>query len=254
MLSPEHSLGLALDATRFFEFVVGGPPDPWQAALLQSDAKRICVCASRQVGKSQSTAILCASEICFGGSDSGGDPPLVICVAPSLRQSTELARKIFEAVRAVEPDVKMQSLTRLETSRGARCIAMPMTEGVRGLSKVSLAVLDEASRIDDSMQAAVRPMLSVSNGRLILLSTPFGKRGVLWEAWSGAAGVWEKYSARADECPRISKEYLAGELLALGPFLYSQEFENAWVDSESQLISSDLILAARWQTDEKPWW
>jgi len=252
MLSPEHSLGLALDSCRLFSLVVGAEPDPWQRALLQSDAKRIAVCASRQVGKSQSTAILCAHEVAFG-SGSGGDPPLVIACAPSLRQSTELARKIFEAVRIVEPDVKMQSLTRLETSRGARCIALPQSENVRGLSKVSLAVLDESSRILDFACAAIRPMLSISNGRLILLSTPFGKRGFFWEAWSGAAGVWEKYSARADGCPRISKEYLAGELLALGPFLYSQEFENAWVDSESQLISSDLILAARWQTDEKPW-
>ncbi len=251
-LSPESCLGLALDATKLFELVVGSPCDDWQRALLSSDAKRIAVCASRQVGKSQSTAILCAHEVCFGGS--GDDPPLVICVAPSLRQSTELARKVFEAVRIVEPDVKMQSLTRLETSRGARCIALPQSENVRGLSKVSLAVLDEASRIDDFACAAVRPMLAASNGRLILLSTPFGKRGFFWQAWSGEAGVFEKYSARADQCSRISKEYLLGEAKALGFFLYSQEFENAWIDAESQLISSDLILAARWETDEKGWW
>jgi hypothetical protein len=256
-LSPEKSLGYALDRCKFFELVVGAPPDPgWQRDLLLSENKRICVAASRQCGKSAAAQTLCAHEVCFGGT--ADDPPLVILCAPSLRQSTEAARRVFEAVRLIEGDnVKMQSLTRLETSRGARCIALPQSENVRGLSKVSLAAFDEASRQDDSACAAIRPMLSISNGRLILISTPFGKRGFFWEAWSGESGVWEKYTARADGCSRISRSYLEQEKVALGPFLYSQEFENAWVDNESQFISSDLILAARWDGDggkEKPWW
>ena len=130
-------LSYALDPAELFRRAVGSPPDAWQSDLLQSDAKRIAICASRQIGKSQSTAVLCAHGVCFPTLPSGY-PSLVIAVAPSLRQSTELARSIFEAVRIVEPDVKMQSLTRLETASGSRCIALPQSENVRGLSKINL--------------------------------------------------------------------------------------------------------------------
>jgi hypothetical protein len=40
-----------------------------------------------------------------------------------------------------------------------------------------MLVIDEASRVDDTLYLAVRPLLAVSGGRLVALSTPFGKRG-----------------------------------------------------------------------------
>jgi len=252
VISPERSLGLALDPCLFFQLVVGSPPDPgWQTSLLRSDAKRIVCACARQQGKSAAAQTLAAHEILFG-SGSGGSPPLVIICAPSLKQSTESARKVFEAVRLVEPDVKMQSLTRLETSRGARCLAMPSSEGSRGLSRVSLCVMDEASRILDTFVASVSPALAVSDGRLILLSTPFGKSGFFFRAWNGDSGDFERYSAVAADNKRVSKEFLEQEKIALG-FLYPQEYENIFLDGESQLIPSHLIEAARWESDEKPW-
>ena len=235
------NLRYALDRAELFRDAVCGEPDDWQSRLLASEAKRIVINASRQSGKSKTCAILCAHEICFP-STPDGSPSLVVAVAPSLRQSTELCRSIFDAVRIVEPDVKMQSLTRLETTSGSRCIALPQSENIRGLSRVSLAAVDECARVDSAMMAAVRPMLSVSNGRLVLMLTPFGKLGAFWEAWSGASGgEWEKYSALASANPRISKEFLDEERKALGPFLFSQEWECQFLEPESAMFSDELI-------------
>ena len=91
------------------------------------------------------------------------------------------------------------------------------------------------------MAAAVRPMLSVSDGRLILLSTPFGKRGFFWQAWDDQSGTWEKYEAKAADCKRITPEFLKQERQALGPFLYSQEYDCAWLEPESAMFSDELI-------------
>jgi hypothetical protein len=63
--------------------------------------------------------------------------------------------------------------------------------------------------------AAVRPMLATSNGTLIALSTPAGKRGLFYEVWIGDES-WHRTQVAADQCPRITKEFLAEELRELG--------------------------------------
>jgi hypothetical protein len=44
------------------------------------------------------------------------------------------------------------------------------------LLQVTLLVVDEASKVADDLCRSVRPMLAVSNGRLVLTRTPFGRR------------------------------------------------------------------------------
>jgi hypothetical protein len=63
----------------------------------------------------------------------------------------------------------------LELVNGSRIVSLPENEsGIRGFSGVNLLVIDEAARVDDSLYRSVRPMLAVSGGRLVALSTPFG--------------------------------------------------------------------------------
>ena len=47
--------------------------------------------------------------------------------------------------------------------------------------------MDEAARVPDELHFAVRLMLAVSGG-LLMLSTPFGKRGVFYEEYTGESG------------------------------------------------------------------
>ena len=53
-------------------------------------------------------------------------------------------------------------------------------------------------------------MLAVSGGRLMMLSTPHGRRGVFFEAWDHGT-EWKRYRVPATECPRISPEFLEEE-------------------------------------------
>jgi len=66
--------------------------------------------------------------------------------------------------------------------------------------------LDEVACVEDELYFAVRPMLAVSGGALMMLSTPYGMRGVFFEEWSGGHG-WERYEVPASQCPRISEEF-----------------------------------------------
>ena len=63
---------------------------------------------------------------------------------------------------------------------GSRIVGLPGTEAtVRGFSAVSLLLIDEASRVDDAMYKALRPMLAVGDGDLWLMSTPYGQARIL---------------------------------------------------------------------------
>jgi hypothetical protein len=50
-------------------------------------------------------------------------------------------------------------------------------------------------------------MLLTPRGRLIALSTPFGRRGFFFEAWTGPED-WHRVKVSASDCPRTSKEFL----------------------------------------------
>ena len=198
----------------------GIQPDPWQTILLRSTANQIALLASRQIGKSTVSAGL-ALRVAMLEPQS-----LVLLLSPSLRQSGELFRKvtsIFNGIGRPVP-VATETVLTLELANGSRIVSLPGTEGtVRGYSGVKLLVIDEAARVDDSLYYSVRPMLAVSGGQIVTLSTPFGKRGWFYEEWLGS-GDWERYQVRADQCPRVTADFLEQERLALGERWYAQEY------------------------------
>src|SRR5208282_1075770 len=96
-------------------------------------------------------------------------------------------------------------------ANGSRIVSLPGDEkNIRGFSGVALLVIDEAARVLDSLYCSVRPMLAVSRGRMVALSTPYGKRGWFHDEWHGA-GEWQRVRITAPECPRITAEFLAEE-------------------------------------------
>jgi hypothetical protein len=103
--------------------------------------------------------------------------------------------------------------------------------------------MDEASRVPEELLAAVRPALAATNGRFFALSTPAGKRGWFYEAWTKGEG-WERVQVKADACPRIKPEFLAEEMAQLGPMIFSQEYQCEFIDPQTSVFSSALIEQA----------
>jgi hypothetical protein len=131
-------------------------------------------------------------------------------------------------------------------------VSLPSTEAtIRGFSGANLIVEDEAARVSDELYYAVRPMLAVSGGRLILMSTPFGKRGHFHHEWTEGGEAWERIEIKATDCPRISPAFLAEERASLGDWWYRQEYDCQFVETIDQIFSYDLIIAAI-SSDVKP--
>ena len=171
---------------------------------------------------------------------------LILILAPAERQAKELFSKVVVSYRTLGHVIPTASYTKLgmELSNGSRIEALPGTEKtVRGFSGVDLLIVDEAARVADELYYAVRPMLAVSGGRLLMLSTPFGKRGVFYEEWSGGS-AWERYTVTAPECPRIPSEFLEEERKTLGPWWFAQEYECRFMDTLDQVFATEVIAKA----------
>jgi terminase large subunit-like protein len=208
---------------------VGFEPDEWQVALLRSTARRILMNCSRQSGKS-STAALVALHTALYQPNS-----LTLMVSPTERQSGELFKKMTAFYRTLGRPVHAESESALQLmlANGSRVVALPGREGtIRSYSGVALLVIDEASRVEDATFMSVRPMLSVSQGRLIALSTPFGSWGWWYDAWISDA-AWERYEVPADSCPRITPETLEQERREMGHWWFEQEYLCRFLDSQT---------------------
>jgi hypothetical protein len=225
----------------------GMTPDPWQQRVLDSQAPRMIMLAARQMGKSSVAAALALRTALLQPRSP------VLLLSPTLRQSGEIFRKVLDVFNALGRPVAVtaESALRLELANGSRIISLPGTEGtVRGYSGVAMLIIDEAARVDDPLYFAVRPMLAVSQGRLVALSTPFGKRGWFYEEWSGT-GDWERVRITADQCPRITPEFLAEERRALGERYHRQEYFCSFEEVIDAVFSSADIAAAL-SDDVKP--
>jgi len=234
-------LACALDPVRFARRA-GLDPDPWQVRVLRSPARQIILNCSRQVGKSTVTGILAGHTALY----EPGAP--ILLLSPTERQSIELLRKVKDTLRqlgtattAVEKDNALS----LEFASGSRILALPGKEGtIRGFSAVRLLIIDEASRVPDALYQAVRPMLAVSGGRIVLLSSPFGKRGFFHHEWTAGGPEWERVEVDAYACPRLDPLWLDKERATIGDWWFDQEYLCKFKETTDQVFAYDDVMAA----------
>src|SRR5581483_11009078 len=98
-MRPERFVQLALDPCRLMRGA-GIEPDAWQRRLLLSPARQILLNCSRQSGKSTTVAALALHTALFRPGS------LTLMLSPSLRQSTELFRKMLDAYGALGRPVR----------------------------------------------------------------------------------------------------------------------------------------------------
>jgi hypothetical protein len=215
--------------------------DPWQRDALLSEHLRILLNVTRQGGKSSVSGLLATHKaLASPGS-------LTLILAPAERQAKETFAKAASYYRALGYPVPADSdrKTGMELVNGSRIEALPGSSErtIRGFSGVDLLILDEAARVDDGLYFALRPMLAVSGGRLLMMSTPAGKRGVFFEEWTEGIG-WERYEVPASECPRISAEFLEEERASLPRTVFDQEYNCVFTETDDAVFTFEDVAGA----------
>jgi hypothetical protein len=242
-----NNLATRLDPSLILD-ELGIDPDPWQRRVLRSPSERMLVNCHRQSGKSTCTADLGIWTALY---EPGS---LILIISRSGRQAGELFRKLsgfYDTLGRPIPPVEDRADT-LALRNGSRIVALPNSpDTIVGFSDPKLIILDEAARIGDDTYFDVAPMLLVSHGRMLALSTPFGCRGWWHNAWTSAEAGWERVELKASRNPRIDPAFLAGERVRLGPRWYAQNYECSFESTSDQVFDTASVQAA-FTSDEPP--
>jgi len=228
--------GANTDAVTIMERA-GLDPDPWQRGLLTSEWDRALLNCCRQSGKTTVSAAL-ALEEALGGTDR-----LVLILAPARRQSKEFLRSAAGLYRdaGCEVGIDKRSELRIRFENEGRIIALPGKEGtVRGYT-ADLVIADEAARVPDSAYVATRPMLAVSGGRFVGLSTPAGQRGWFYTSWTDPTQEWERVEVTGRDCPRMTEEFLEQERREMGEWQFQSEYMCEFQDTTDPLFRTEDI-------------
>lgn len=218
---------------------LGFCPDPWQERVLTWKGKRLLLNCCRQSGKSTVTAILALHRAYYFPKS------LILLVSPSQRQSAELFKKVADSLTLlpVRPQLVEDNKLSLQMKNGSRIVSLPSKEAnIRGFSGASLIIEDEASRVPDNLYLALRPMLAVSNGQHILMSTPWGKRGHFFETWENGGAAWDRIKITAPDCPRISATFLAEEKADTPESWFLAEYMGVFTDAEDSVFSYEHVM------------
>ena len=209
------------------------------------DFRRIALNCSRQWGKSTVAAVLAVFRLI---TQPGA---MVLVVGPSQRQSGETVQKVrkFLAVLGLK---KLRGDGTLPN--GSRIVALPAMEAtIRCFSAVSMLIIDEASRVPDEVWQALLPSLAVSNGDLVVLSTPKGRRGRFYREMTAPEneGVWLRHTGPVTECGRVPEEFLAEERRQGGVY-FEEEYLCQFVETGKHLFDEALVdkMVNR---KEQPW-
>jgi hypothetical protein len=252
--------GVALDAAELelFRECTGRQAAP------ASGFGEVTVVAGARGGKdSRIAAPIVCYEATFGGHErhaAKGEQPTIVLVA----QDQRATRVAFGYIRAYfERSPLLSSLlaepplaSELGLTNGVQVVCFPCTlRSVRGFS-IPVGVLDElaffrlegAADSDAEIQASIRRgMVAFPSTRLVKISTPYMRGGVLFDDFKAGFGVdnpdllvWRAPSALMN--PTLKAERLERER-RLDPVRFSREYEGEFAEDVATFLPSAWIEA-----------
>jgi hypothetical protein len=239
-----------LDIVRFARERLEFDPDAMQEKVLRTESKRVLLNCTRQWGKSKIAAVKAVYR--------AYSVPKSLCLvaSPAKRQSSFVVQYVeeFIGLLGIKRRGDGKNPLSVQLPNGSRIVGLPgKAETLRGFSRISMLMIDEAAQVPDRLYKTMRPMLATSGGDIWLMSTPARRRGFFYDEWVSPPGDWHRISVKATECPRIPKSFLEEERRKLGPMWFRQEYMCEFLDETVSLFPREVI--ERSLTDEiQPLW
>lgn len=228
----------------------GWRPHVGQRAYLRSAARYRVLACGRRWGKTDAAAADIARRIaCTNRS-------VQIAVAPTRSQ----ARIVFERVvwmLGVVGVVCVPSLSpfpsvRVSNDGGTSTVHIfdvrsgHRAPNLRGVGADHI-LIDEAAFVPESLiTETVMPMLATNNGRLTLLSTPFGKNHFyryFMMGQTGENGFWSRRAPSAEN-PHVNREYLASQQGVLSENAFRTEYGAEFLETSSTVFGYEFLSNA----------
>lgn len=251
---------LALQAPLRLLQIANFRPDEWQRDVIINRHKRLLLNCTRQGGKSHTIAAL-AAMVALQVNNG-----LVLIVSGSKDQAKNtfiyLSRILSDLHVPLVEDTKLSCIL----ANGSRVIILaPHAGRVRSYAAPDMIIMDEAAWIQDDVFRAIEPMMATKPGCILAYaSTPNGKVGEFYQAWTGGGNEealvgenwrriqdsWYRIRVTWEDCPRITRDFVEDVRLRRGNRYVGQEYECDFVEAEDQFFTN-ADIAALW-SDEVP--
>ena len=213
-------------------------PDAFQTEILTETNSRIMVLGPRQTGKSTAAAL----RVIFEATKQ--DDTLILLASASGRQSGQIMEKARKMAHQLDlyigpPPPKCDGFS---LANGSQIVSLPDNEQtIRGFSAPKLIIIDEAAFASPEALKALEPMLSVSAGTIMLLSTPNGQTGYFYDQWHAEPSHWAKLKGTLEGCPRMKPEAIEMIRKSMAKEDFQQEFECKFIAPGGQFISRETF-------------
>ena len=217
--------------------------DDWQKQVLETEGN-LCLRSGRQVGKSTIISIK-AGEFAVKNKKKN-----IMVIASVERQAQLLFEKILAYIYEnhksyIKKGKDRPTKHKLQLNNGSVIHCLPTGEsgyGIRGYT-IDLLIADEAAFIPEDVWTAVTPMLAVTGGNIILLSTPHGRGGFYYRCFNDEK--FKSFHVSSEDCPRKNQSFLDHEKSWMTKAQYAQEYLGEFVDELRQFFPDDLIKACQ---------
>lgn len=243
-IDPERLLD---EPSYFVQKYIGVDPFEYQAEFMDHPSDRKAFVSGRRVGKSRTAGWMALWKAAtYAGAE-------VLITAKAKRQSMELFNQIENEIRdspVSEAQWGLVDATRTELNfdNGSRILALPVGRdgsNIRGYGGTdNMVIVDEAAFIDDSIfQQVFSPMMAVGNGDFILLSTPFGKKGYLYNRFK--EDDWHTVQVPTSANPMVDESFIEEQRRTLTNTQFQQEILGQFVENVNAFFNrEDLVGCA----------
>jgi phage FluMu gp28-like protein len=221
-------------------------PTEYQAKLLRDKSKRIVVRWSRQAGK---TTTLALRAIWFSLKHP---KTLTLIVAPSLRQSMILADKLQDFLTSLPPSTRKTVIDKLQRTvirfkNASRIVALPNSPNLLRGYTAHQVICDEAAFFRDDelvFYNVLMPMLSTTDGTLIVSSTPWSTDSVFYKMcinpeYSQHIVTWEDVV----KAGLVKREFIEEMRQSIPEERFQREFESKFVEDIDAWLTQSLIAS-----------
>ncbi len=233
------------DVGVFAEVLVGQPLWKHQLDLARSAARIRSVCSGRQAGKTRSLAVI-------GLHDAFAAPNRhVLIVSAGEAASKDLLREVSTLASAplLAGSVVDDERHQITLTNGSTIRSVPASPAqIRGRS-VDTLILDEAAFVDEDVWVAARYTIIARPGsRVVLASTPWGRKDRFF-AVAYRAGLRHEDGYESFHWPSTASPLVDAELLSLwrgttSDREFRREIEAEWVDAQGAYFADDELTAA----------
>lgn len=205
--------------------------------LHNPDVKYMILVWSRQSGKSTFAELACIESLCKQNRFSG-------YIAPSYKHGQKV---FFELMRILESTgiVRKSNASdlRIESIYGSvlQFFSAEAPTSIRGNTISGILIIDEASYFPDILPNGediwynvIQPITKVRCEKIIMISTPAGKRGFFYQHYMRALEGKEGYACMKRtiyDDDLASEEYIEEQKKSIPEKIFAQEYECVFLDS-----------------------